>query len=145
MCYTFPQPKVICMIVFICYIVQIYIITYKWCASRENTPWGLCRCHTQRRIVGQGYGYDTDYKILLCQLHRLYSVVGVVPKEILAGLQPANPSVGMTMTKTLRSVFSWRVSNMPYNAERQLWSFSFFDFYKVVDIQVIEKLQVAKL
>ncbi len=27
------------------------------------------------------FGYDTDYKIVLCCLHRLYSVVGVIPKE----------------------------------------------------------------
>ena len=39
-------------------------------------------------------------------LHTLYSVVGVIPKEGLAGPQPANPSLGMTTTKTLRSVFS---------------------------------------
>ncbi len=33
-------------------------------------------------------GYDTDYKIVLCCFHRLYSVVGVIPKEGLAGPCP---------------------------------------------------------
>ena len=42
------------------------------------------------------FGYDTIYKILLYCLYGLYSVVDVIPKEGLA----------MTMTKTLRSVFS---------------------------------------
>ena len=34
----------------------------------------------------------TDYKIALCCLQRLYSVVVVIPKEGLAGPQPTNPS-----------------------------------------------------
>ncbi len=54
--------------------------------------------------LGGFFGYDTNYKILLCCLHRLYSVAGVIPKEDIAGPQPANPSLGMT-TKTLWSVF----------------------------------------
>ncbi len=41
-----------------------------------------------------------------------YFIVGVLPKEGLAGPQPANPPLGMTTTKTLRSVFSWRASNV---------------------------------
>ena len=48
------------------------------------------------------FGYDTDYKIVLCCLHRLYSVVGVIPKEGLAG--------PMTTTKILRLIFSWHSS-----------------------------------
>ncbi len=40
-----------------------------------------------------------------------YFIVGVIPKEGLAGPQPANPRLGMTTTKTLRSVFSWRTSD----------------------------------
>ncbi len=44
------------------------------------------------------------YKVLLYCLHRLYPVVGVILKEGLVGPQPANPSLGMTTTKTLRSV-----------------------------------------
>ncbi len=32
----------------------------------------------------------------------------------LAGPQPAHPSLGMTTTKTLRSVFSWRASHRDY-------------------------------
>ncbi len=31
------------------------------------------------------FGYDFDYKIVLCCLHRLYSVVDVIPKEGLVG------------------------------------------------------------
>ena len=31
------------------------------------------------------FGYDADYKILLYHLHGLYSVVGVIPKEGVAG------------------------------------------------------------
>ena len=34
------------------------------------------------------FGYDTDYKIVLCRLHRLYFVVGVILKEGLAGPRP---------------------------------------------------------
>ena len=30
-------------------------------------------------------GRAIDYKIILCRFHRLYSVVGVIPKEALAG------------------------------------------------------------
>ncbi len=48
-------------------------------------------------------GYDTDFKILY---NMKCSVVCVIPKEGLAGPQPANPSLSMTTTKTLRSVFS---------------------------------------
>ncbi len=29
------------------------------------------------------FAYDADYKILLCCLHRLYSVVGTIPKEVM--------------------------------------------------------------
>ncbi len=47
--------------------------------------------------------------IIFC---RLYSVVGVIPKEGSAGPEPTNPSFGMTTTKTLRSVFSWHVSSV---------------------------------
>ncbi len=59
-----------------------------WRASRENRPQGLCRCNIQRRIGGLGprqsfFGYDTDYRILLYCLHRLYSVVSVSPPIIL--------------------------------------------------------------
>ena len=32
--------------------------------------------------------------------------VGVIPKEGLGGPRPGNPSLGMTTTKTLRSLFS---------------------------------------
>ena len=35
------------------------------------------------------FWYDTDSKIVLCCLHRLYSVVGVIPKEGLAGPRPS--------------------------------------------------------
>ncbi len=56
------------------------------------------------------FEYDTDYKILLYCLHRLYSVVSVILKEGLTGPHHANLSLGMTMTKTLRSVFSWSAS-----------------------------------
>ena len=64
--------------------------------------WGqMCVTRKQVFVV---VGYDIDYKILLYCLHRLYSVVGVIPKEGLAeglvGPQPANPSLGMTPTKT---------------------------------------------
>ena len=57
------------------------------------------------------FGYDTDYKILLYCLQRLYFVVGVICKEGLVGPQPTNPSLSMTMTKTLQSVFLWPASN----------------------------------
>ncbi len=40
----------------------------------------------------------------------LHSVVGVIPKEGLAGPQPANPSFGMATTKIFRSVFLWHAS-----------------------------------
>ncbi len=55
-------------------------------------------------------GYDTDYKILFCSLHRLNSVVDVIPKEGLAGPQPTNPSLGTTTTKFLRHIFWWHYS-----------------------------------
>ena len=46
------------------------------------------------------------------------SIVVVICKEGLVGLQPTNPSFGMTTTKALKSgsVFSWRTSfvfNLP--------------------------------
>ncbi len=44
------------------------------------------------------FGYDTDYKIVLCFLHKLYSVVGV----------------SMTTTKIFRHIFLWHFSNMVY-------------------------------
>ncbi len=44
------------------------------------------------------FGYDTDYKILLYCLHRLYSVVGDIPSEGLAGWGPPKPSLGMSPT-----------------------------------------------
>ncbi len=45
-------------------------IRINWAVSRENRPWGLCHCHTQRRIDGlrprQSFiGYDTDYRIII--------------------------------------------------------------------------------
>ena len=36
-------------------------------------------------VVISFFGYDTEYKILLYCLHKLYLVVGVIPKEGLAG------------------------------------------------------------
>ncbi len=59
------------------------------------------------------FGYDTDYKIVLGCLHRLYSLVSVIPKERLVrpGLPIlAYPSFGMTTTKILRHVFPWHSS-----------------------------------
>ncbi len=61
------------------------------------------------------FGYDTDYKIVLCYLHRLYSKVGVIPKEGLAG--PARQSLfGYDNYKDinwdLRHVFLWHGSSL---------------------------------
>ena len=57
----------------------------------------LCKC--MDKIVTRHE--KTDFKV----------VVDVIPKEGLAGSQPANLSLGLTTTKTLRSVFSWHMSN----------------------------------
>ncbi len=43
--------------------------------------------------------HDTDYRIVLCHLHRLYSLVSTTPK--------AKPSVEMTAKKLLRPVLAW--------------------------------------
>ena len=50
--------------------------------------------------VGPFFGYDTNYKTVFCCPHRLYSVVGVIPKKE----GPTNLSFGMTMIR-LRHVF----------------------------------------
>ena len=36
----------------------------------------------QKKDCPSFFGYDTDYKILLCCLQRLYSVVSVIPKNL---------------------------------------------------------------
>ncbi len=76
----------------------------------------LCRCHTKRRMGAPILllVWHRLYRIWLCWHHRLYcQKVGVMPKEgwawphvIILG-----NNFGMTVTKTLRSVFSWRTSH----------------------------------
>ncbi len=53
--------------------------------------------------------YDTDYRIVLCCLHRIYFIVSVIPKEGLAVLVPALPalpSFGYDNDKDLKACFS---------------------------------------
>ncbi len=49
------------------------------------------------------FWYDTNYRFVICTLHRLCGVVSVIPKK---GDPPINPSFGMTTTKTLRCVLA---------------------------------------
>ncbi len=85
-----------------------------WAVSRENMLQDLCRCHTKRRI-GRAHR-----PILLWVWHRLSNYT-LLPSQIIfcsrchtkrriGKALPANPSLGMTTTKTLRSVFLWHVS-----------------------------------
>ena len=53
------------------------------------------------------FWHDTDNKNILRGLHWLYSIVGVISKAGLAGMVPAKPSFGMTMTKISRPVLAW--------------------------------------
>ena len=52
------------------------------------------------------FWYDIDYRIVrvLCHVHRLHFLDGVIPKEGFAGLVPAKPSFGIITTKILRPV-----------------------------------------
>ena len=47
------------------------------------------------------FWYDIDYRIVLCHVHRLHFIDGVIPKE---GFVPAKPSFGITTTEILRPV-----------------------------------------
>ena len=50
----------------------------------------LCQCHTTRRIDKRGFTKpcfimklsDTDYRFVICSLHRLYCKVSVIPKAV---------------------------------------------------------------
>ncbi len=67
-----------------CICVTQFMYKAIWRASRENRPLGLWRCHTQRRWAGAPsilLWVWHSYKIPLCCLHRLYSVVCVIPRE----------------------------------------------------------------
>ena len=74
-----------------------------WCASRENRPYSLCRCHTKRRMGAA--------PILLLAWHRLLqNIIYDVSRVKFWNVTYAHPSFGMTATKTLRSIFLWRAS-----------------------------------
>ena len=55
------------------------------------------------RLLQSFFWYNTDFKIVLCCLHRLYSVVGVIPKDGLAG--PARQSFFWYNDKYLKARF----------------------------------------
>ncbi len=82
--------------------------------SRENVrSWSFSYPTKDWRGVGgqSFFGYDTDYEIELCCLRRLYSVVGVIPTEGLAG--PRRPILLLLCSnKDLKACFfSWHSSN----------------------------------
>ena len=84
------------------------------CHEKTYLLKGLCRCHTQRRIGGLGpresfFGYDTDYKILRYCLHMLYSRVGVIPKEGLAGLYDNDKDLKVSFL-VARIIYSFKLS-----------------------------------
>ncbi len=56
-----------------------------WAVLSQNRSLDLCRCHTNRslgwHLSSQGFfRCDTNYRIVVCCLQRLYFVVGVIPK-----------------------------------------------------------------
>ncbi len=52
------------------------------------------------------FWYDTDYRIVLCSLHKSYFTVNVIPKDALARSVPAQPSFGMATTKIIWPVLA---------------------------------------
>ena len=59
---------------------------------KTKSKYELCYIKTGPYIFAFVW-YDTDYSLVLCCLHRLYSIVGVIPKESLAGLVTINSSM----------------------------------------------------
>ncbi len=53
---------------------------YKWCASRENRPNGLCRCHTKRRMGVHGRVHPSFGMTPTFQNLTWIWKVGVTPK-----------------------------------------------------------------
>ncbi len=69
------------------------------------------------------FWYDTDYRIVLFCLHRLYFIVGATPKECLARLVPAKPFFSMKTPQIFRPVFGWSGS---YEACHEKTDLKFF-------------------
>ena len=74
----------------------------------KQVLYGLCRCHTKQedlaglwhQPIQAFFWYDTSYRIVFCWFHKLYFIVGVIPKEGLVGLVQPKPSFGITLTMT---------------------------------------------
>ncbi len=65
----------------------------------------LCRHHTKWRLGWHHankafFWYDTDYSIVIWCLHRLYSIVGVIPSKGLAGSGPLSLLLVWQVTRT---------------------------------------------
>ena len=81
-----------------------------------------CKCYAKRRFswhqsIQAFFLCDTHHRIVICCFYRLNSVVGVVPKEGLVGLMPAEPSFGILVTsfgmkiiQILRLILAWHGS-----------------------------------
>ena len=73
--------------------------------GKMNHKWAMShKTDLQMFVVVIGFSqiffwYNTDYRTVLYCLQRFYFVVGVIPKEGLVGLVPAESSFAMTMTK----------------------------------------------
>ncbi len=87
-----------------------------WRTSRENRPYGLCRCHTKRRMGTRGHAHPSfgmsptfrEYDLWSQQTQILKSRCHT--KRRMGAATRVHPSFGMTTTKALRSGFSWRAS-----------------------------------
>ncbi len=88
-----------------------------WRASPEKRPWGLCRCHNQRRMctrcpAQQSFGNTQTFIKYDLWSKKNKSAQPTFRKYDLWSQKTmrAHPSLIMTTTKTLRSVFSWHAS-----------------------------------
>ncbi len=98
-------------------VTQSYLVLFRRSPShtaRKNTQSHVKHTRTEQMALMCPFLvcfiiFDMTLKVFIVVIpkdYRLYSVVGVIPKEGLAGPQPTDPSLGMTTTKNLRSVFS---------------------------------------
>ncbi len=89
------------------YVLCVYASLYSICylniraKSCKNRSWDLFHCPWSLLLV-----WDHATTNAIC-LQPSTSIVDVIPKDGFAGLVPAKPSFGMTMTKILRPVFAW--------------------------------------
>ncbi len=107
---------------------------YIWRPSRENRPWGLCRCHAT-------VWHDTDFS-------RIYSMMSAESNsEKSVSYQKkdgrGHPSFGMATTKTLRSIFSWHTSYCHGCFFSFLWEILYAQRWKSC-IPWIKRIKVAR-